>query len=155
MTILHNFSYSCQPSSQNFSQPKDKINNRCETTDNLDKSELKEQTFSFLTRLGFTLGRELWIKTSKRQVFRAVVGKGELEVFPQRKVSKVEDPKGGSVWRDVGRSYGWEFLYQLSQETSLFFLPNHPQGGIGKGHCTNFSNLFFEVDDLPLDQQFQ
>ncbi|MCH4904216.1 hypothetical protein GSN00_07405 [Cylindrospermopsis raciborskii CHAB3438] len=155
MTIIHNFSYSCQPSSQKFSEVKDKIDNRCERTDNLDKTELKEQTFSFLTRLGFTPGKELWIKTSKRQVLRAVVGKGELEVFPQRKVSKVEDPKGGSVWRDAGKSYGWEFLYQLCQETSLFFLPNHPQGGIGKGHCTNFSNLFFEVDDLPLDQQFQ
>ncbi|MHC5863464.1 hypothetical protein, partial [Nostoc sp.] len=59
--------------------------------------------------------------------------------------------KGNSIYSD-----GWKYLEERAEVgTGLFIIPNHTQGGIGADYATDFSNLFVEIDDRPIPEQWE
>ena len=138
--------------------------------------EIKPETFSiacqttkFLKTLGYNTNNEVWIKLApSRAVFKAKFGL-ELELYPQEKTQDPEwdgkdpdtkflkDARGGSVWKNKDRkiSKGLSYLETVANHgEEVFFIVNHAKGGIGQGHCSRFSTVFFECDDRPIEEQW-
>ncbi|MEB3150906.1 MAG: hypothetical protein VKL60_18050 [Sphaerospermopsis sp.] len=114
-----------------------------------------------LQNQGFTLGDEIWIKVNNNIIYTGTVTADGFELWKckQKRDSQgnpIEDPKGGSVWiKDKHYPDGYKHLRQRSEQgDEIFFIPNHPIGGIGAGHCSRFNKIFAECDDRPITLQW-
>jgi predicted XRE-type DNA-binding protein len=114
---------------------------------------------------GFYPDDEIWVKVrqtdGKYNVYSGTVTTDNIDLwFCQRKKDSsnqpIQDPKGGSEWVKTKHFQdGYNLLrHKSDQGDEIFYLPNHPQGGIGAGHCEKFNKIFAECDDRTIPEQW-
>ncbi|MBD2066265.1 primase C-terminal domain-containing protein [Leptolyngbya sp. FACHB-671] len=68
------------------------------------------------------------------------------------------DENGNSIWKPTDKHYTDGFAHALDLShagATIYFYPNQPQGGISNAHVTGTHLVFYEIDDLPLNQQWE
>ncbi|MBW4419811.1 MAG: hypothetical protein KME13_11350 [Myxacorys californica WJT36-NPBG1] len=69
---------------------------------------------------------------------------------------KGEDKDGNSIWKPSGETYNFDHFRQLGSEgATVYFYPNKPSGGISNAHIKTTDLVFYEIDDLPLNEQWE
>ncbi|MEH1768175.1 MAG: hypothetical protein V7L27_24205, partial [Nostoc sp.] len=119
-----------------------------------------------LEKLSFEPGQTFHVKLNNNIIFEGTVTKPGF--FSIREQEKLLDAEGNPVckqgstapfWINKGNSIysdGWKYLEERAEVgTGLFIIPNHTQGGIGADYATDFSNLFVEIDDRPIPEQWE
>ncbi|MBD1939724.1 primase C-terminal domain-containing protein [Microcoleus sp. FACHB-68] len=68
------------------------------------------------------------------------------------------DEKDNSIWKPTDKHYTDGFAHALDLShagATIYFYPNQPQGGISNAHVTGTHLVFYEIDDLLLNQQWE
>ena len=119
-----------------------------------------EDIYNYYKSLGFEPGEEVWINArspeGKPQIFQGRLGEnGIAELWKMRSTGK--DADGLTIWQpESAIAQPEKHLREIARTGhDLSTYPNHPVGGIGGKHAAQFNTLFYEIDDLPIEQQQQ
>lgn len=119
-----------------------------------------EDIYNYYKSLGFEPGEEVWINArspeGKPQIFQGRLGEnGIAELCKMRSTGK--DGDGLTIWQpESAIAQPEKHLREIARTGhDLSTYPNHPIGGIGGKHAAKFNTLFYEIDDLPIEQQQQ
>ncbi len=115
-----------------------------------------------LGRLGYNSDSEIWVKVKNNIIHTAKLTENGLAVWEcwkekDEKGKPLEDPKGGSTWHK-GKYYpnGYEYLLSRAEAgEEMFFIVNHPIGGIGAYHPSKFTSIFIECDVDTIEDQWR
>ncbi|HEY9295379.1 MAG TPA: hypothetical protein VIQ31_03200, partial [Phormidium sp.] len=68
-----------------------------------------------------------------------------------------KDFQGNTIWKPTGKQLnGFEYLKTQAEDgATIYFYPNQPSGGISNAHVGSSHLLFYEIDNLPLDEQWK
>ncbi|MFB2834455.1 relaxase/mobilization nuclease domain-containing protein, partial [Floridanema evergladense] len=119
-----------------------------------------EDIYKYYKSLGFEPGEEVWINArspeGKPQIFQGRLGEsGIAELWKMRSTGK--DADGLTIWQpESAIAQPEKHLREIARTGyDLSTYPNHPVGGIGGKHAAKFNTLFYEIDDLSIEQQQQ
>ncbi|MFB2835325.1 hypothetical protein, partial [Floridanema evergladense] len=107
----------------------------------------------------FTVNPPKWWETDKDGELINYIYSGNIspdKFLISRCQPKGTDSKGNTIWKPTGEQRGFDHLHELSElGATIYFYPNQPSIGISNDHVDSSHLLFYEIDDLPLDQQWQ
>ncbi|MFB2835096.1 hypothetical protein, partial [Floridanema evergladense] len=68
-----------------------------------------------------------------------------------------KDSQGNTIWKTTGKQLnGFEYLKAQAEDgATIYFYPNQPSGGISNAHICSSHLLFYEIDNLPLFEQWK
>ena len=140
--------------------------------------QLRRMTVQFLSQIGFRRRDLIWLRISWNlplsflpRFWRQYDRNGTLQ--PQSYIFRGQvtrrgftlrqcfatgkDGYGVTRWQARRTRYpdGWKLAFRLSgQGATVSFYPNQPQNGIGNHHVSQCPCLFYEIDDLPIADQY-
>lgn len=110
------------------------------------------QILQYYAALGFEPGEPIYIKGAKHQIFTGTYYGDRIELWKARQTGT--DSHGKKLYApDVRVSDPVAFLCEMGRRGDINSYPNHLQGGISTPHTTRFTSLFYEIDDLSLEEQ--
>ncbi|MGG6263149.1 hypothetical protein ACQ4M3_07705 [Leptolyngbya sp. AN03gr2] len=129
--------------------------------------------FSQLTNLGFMVGSEIWLKLAWDQapelcpldwkwrneepeqiVLTGIVLNNDLDLNQCKWAGY--DINGDSIWEPQVEPYSFLRIAELAHTgATVHFYPNQPCGGISNNHVTHSSIVFYEIDQLDLQDQWK
>ncbi|MEA5623899.1 hypothetical protein [Nostoc sp. UHCC 0251] len=139
----------------------------------------RQTTIKFLRQIGFTTGTKIWLRISwdlptemipknwnhycrnDQFVYSHYIlcGKITQQGFQLYCCTYGgRDKQGNTCWRLTPKRYadGWALAFKMSYlGATVSFYPNQPDKGISNQHVSQCQCLFYEIDDLALNEQRQ
>ena len=111
-----------------------------------------DQILRYYHALGFAPGDELWINTYSHGVYSGVYHGDRIELWECRPTGK--DSDDATVWQRLTPiADPIAKLRTLGTIGNVQSYPNHLRGGLGNKHAAKFTSLFYEIDNLSLEEQ--
>ncbi|MGI0484322.1 hypothetical protein ACN4EK_02730 [Pantanalinema rosaneae CENA516] len=139
---------------------------------------LRQMTIQFLRHIGFVSGAKIWLRISwdlpveiipdnwncywknNQLIYGHYIFCGSIT--PQGFTLYCctqggRDRQGNTCWQLTPKRYadGWALAFKFSYlGATVSFYPNQPDKGISNNHVRQCQCLFYEIDDLPLTDQY-
>jgi hypothetical protein len=139
---------------------------------------LRQMTIQFLRHIGFVSGAKIWLRISwdlpvelipdnwncywrnNQLIYTHYIFCGSIT--PQGFTLYCctqggRDRQGNTCWQLTPKRYadGWALAFKFSYlGATVSFYPNQPDKGISNNHVRQCQCLFYEIDDLPLTDQY-
>lgn len=139
----------------------------------------RQTTIKFLRQIGFTTGTKIWLRISwdlptemipknwnhycrnGQFVYSHYILSGKITQQGFQLYCCTyggRDKQGNTCWRLTPKRYadGWALAFKMSYlGATVSFYPNQPDKGISNQHVSQCQCLFYEIDDLALNEQRQ
>ncbi|MBC6429923.1 hypothetical protein FM036_03310 [Nostoc sp. HG1] len=139
----------------------------------------RQTTIKFLRQIGFTTGTKIWLRISWDlptdlipENWNHYCRNGQFVYSHYILCGKItqqgfqlycctyggRDKQGNTCWRLTPKRYadGWALAFKMSYlGATVSFYPNQPDKGISNQHVSQCQCLFYEIDDLALNEQRQ
>ena len=139
---------------------------------------LRQMTIQFLRHIGFVLGAKIWLRISwdlpvaiipdnwncywknnqliySHYIFCGSITPQGFTLYCCTQGGR--DRQGNTCWQLAPKHYadGWALAFKFSYlGATVSFYPNQPDKGISNSHVRQCQCLFYEIDDLPLANQY-